>query len=158
SRVSRGRWLAELRLEYRGELSPGRRLRRQDSQGREARRFAGDTTHQVRARDQSEDREGARPRSSPDATRPRRRGNRMIGRREFITLLGGAAVWPVAAHAQQPTMPTIGLMNALAPDTVASLMAAFHDGLKEAGFIEGQNVAIEYRFAQGNYDRLQGFA
>jgi putative tryptophan/tyrosine transport system substrate-binding protein len=79
-------------------------------------------------------------------------------RRDFITLLGGVAVWPVAARAQQPMMPVIGFMSTLSPENILIPMAGFHQGLKETGYVESQNVAIEYRWAQGNYDRLPELA
>jgi putative ABC transport system substrate-binding protein len=82
----------------------------------------------------------------------------VIGRREFITLLGGAAAWPIAARAQQPAMPVVGYLSSRSAGDSTHIIAAFRKGLKEAGFVEGRDVAIESRFAESRLDRLPALA
>ena len=77
-----------------------------------------------------------------------------LRRRAFITILGGAAAWPIAAGAQQSALPVVGFLNSRGPSEDAYILAAFRQGLKETGYVEGQNVVVEYRFAQNQYDRL----
>jgi len=79
-------------------------------------------------------------------------------RREFITLIGAATAWPFAARAQQPAMPVVGFLGAGARGPLREQIAAFQEGLKESGYIEGHNVAVEYRFAEGQFDRFPALA
>jgi ABC-type uncharacterized transport system substrate-binding protein len=79
-------------------------------------------------------------------------------RREFISLLGGAAVWPLAARAQQGAMPAIGFLNPTTPNTFSDRLRGFRQGLKETGFVEGENVAVVYRWAENQMDRLPELA
>jgi putative ABC transport system substrate-binding protein len=81
-----------------------------------------------------------------------------LKRREFITLLGGAAAWPMTARAQQPALPVVGILNGQSADSYSHLTAALHLGLKETGFVEGQNVLIEYRWAEGRDEGLPAMA
>src|SRR5262245_23894903 len=128
--------------------------RRSHPQGREACRPAGAGSNQIRACHQPQDCEGARPRSAADAARPRRRGDRMIRRREFTSLIGGAAAWPLSAWAQQAAVPVIGFLSPVSPDGYSDRVRAFRQGLKDAGYVEGENVAVEYRWAENQLDRL----
>jgi putative tryptophan/tyrosine transport system substrate-binding protein len=82
-----------------------------------------------------------------------------IARRKFISALGGAAVtWPLKALAEQPAMPVVGLLSSASPNAFGEGVAAFRRGVNETGFIEGRNVAFEYRWAEGQYDRLPSLA
>src|SRR5262249_7649353 len=120
--------------------------RRPHPQGCEACGFACSAIEQVRARHQRANGTHARSRRAYPPPTDRRRGDR-VRRRAFIALLGGAAAWPLVARAQQAVMPVVGFVYPGVPELSTGIVAAFRKGLNEAGFIEGRNVTVEFRFA-----------
>src|SRR5262249_42495311 len=119
--------------------------------------FAGGAIEQARAGHQRPGRKGARPDCAGQAAGGGGRGDRM-NRRAVITLLGGGALQPLTARAQQPAMPVIGYLDPRTPDSMADLVRAFRQGLKETGYVDGGNSAITYRWAEKQIDRLPALA
>src|SRR5262245_26786901 len=156
ARLCRSRWADELRTQHQGCVSSNRRLYRPHPQGCQAGGPAGRAAEQVRVGRQCGNCQDARPQCAADAARYRRRGDR-VKRREFIALAGATAVWPHPARAQQ-SMPVIGYLTTLAPTDRPQLLEAFRQGLNEAGYADRRNVAIEYRFADNQLDRLRAMA
>src|SRR5262249_55435482 len=146
ARVCPCRRAYDLRQQHHGCLSTGWNLYRSDPEGRKAKRTAGNAADKVRAGDQSQDRQSAGPRSTGEAARPCRRGDRMSTRRAFITLLGGAAAWPFAARAQEQRSPyRIGFLGVLPGENTSTFMKSFLERLNELGYREGYNMIFDYR-------------
>src|SRR5262249_49184451 len=135
-----------------------RHLYRPHPQRSQAGRATGGPIDEIRAGDQPQDREGARPDRPQHGSYCGRRGDRMSTRREFITLLGGAAAWPIASRAQQPSSPVIGFLTPTSPEVLTEPMRSFRQALKDAGYVEGESIAIEYRFADNQPERLPEMA
>src|SRR5262249_2338486 len=144
--TTHGWWPRLLRARYAQRLGGRRRLRRSHPQRREAGRSAGAGADQIRAGDQPQDCQGARPRGPGNRARASRRGDR-VNRRDFITLLGGGAVaWPLAARAQQATgQPLVGLLSPLSAAAWVHILGAFRRGMRDLGYVEGANVAFVLR-------------
>jgi putative ABC transport system substrate-binding protein len=139
-------------------LSSCRLLCRSHTARRETRGATRSASEKIRDGHQPQDRQGTGAHHPGNAVGHRGRGNPMIGRREFIAGLGSTVAWPVVAGAQQTALPVVGFLSSQSADASKSLIARFAQGLKEAGFVEGQNVAIEYRWAEYQYDRLPALA
>src|SRR5262249_46419993 len=150
------RWADELWGERRQWVSTDRHLCGSRPQRREAGRPSGRATDQIRTGRQPQHCQGDRPRNPAEPARHRRRDHRMK-RRAFITLLGSAAaMWPLAARAQQASSPVVALLSSgRLPE---SLIGIFRQGLAEQGYLEGRNVVIDYRHVDNQYERLAGLA
>src|SRR5215472_4620295 len=156
--VRRGRRADGILPEVSRSVSQGCGVRRQNPQRRPAGRPACRAANPFRANHQYEDRQGARFNGAARIARPRRRGDR-VKRREFITLIGSAAAWPLAARAQQRgKLPTIGFLGSTTASIASQWVVVFVQRLRELGWIEGHTVAIEYRWAEGRKERADELA
>src|SRR5262245_60281097 len=153
SRPCRSGWADELWNQHRGCLSSSWHLCRPHPQGCEPCRFARCAIEQVRTRHQRANGTHARSRCAYPPPTDRRRGDR-VRRRDFITLLGAAATWPLAARAQKPAMPVIGFLRDSTAAEVGFLVDGVRKGLAEAGFVEGHNLTIDYAWSEGQSVRL----
>src|SRR5262249_53876611 len=154
-----GRRIDQLRPAPRRQLPACGHLCRSHLQWCQAERAAGRVVNQARAHRQSQDRQGPRPDRAGYDSRPRRRGDRMIRRREFITLVGAAAAWPLAARAQQqPVRPLIGILSPLSAESAARNIAAFRSGLRDLGYLEGRDATLEIRYADRAPERMAPLA
>src|SRR5215472_11648420 len=160
--VRRGRRADGILPEVSRSVSQGCGVRRQNPQRRPAGRPACRAANPFRANHQYEDRQGARFNGAARIARAHRRGDRMTAkmkRREFITLICGAAAgWPTAAQAQQARMPVLGFLGSTSETDYATTTAALRRGLNEAGYVEKQNLLIDYRWADFQYERLPALA
>ncbi|TMJ94709.1 MAG: ABC transporter substrate-binding protein [Alphaproteobacteria bacterium] len=139
-------------------MAPSRRFGRQDFARDQAGRHSRPAADQIRSRTQLENGKGARPHVPRQDARTSRGGDR-VKRRNFLEVLGGAAVaWPLAARAQQAAIPVVGFLRITVAAGSEPLVGAFRQGLNEAGFVEGQNIAVEYRWADDQDDRIPGMA
>src|SRR5262249_55039974 len=142
----------ELRRRHRPLSPTGYQLCRANSQRQQASRPTCRAGEQICSCHQPQDCQGTRPQRAADSARGCRRGDRVsrrIERREFVALLGGAAAaWPLAARTQQPTPPVIGFLEIRSPETITERLRAIRQGLKETGYVEGENIAIDYRWAE----------
>src|SRR5262249_26444755 len=143
-----------------GRTEPPRcNLRRPPPAWCQDQRVACAVSDQVRTGCKSQDCQGDRADDPRGVPAPRGRGDRMMKRRKFLTLLGAsAAAWPLVARAQQTVMPVIGFLDSRLPDAVTERLHGFRQGLKDTGFVEGENVAIVYRFAEDQTERLPELA
>src|SRR5262245_58218462 len=156
ARVHRRWWTVELWKQRYRCVPSGRCLHRPDSQGREAGRSAGGADDESRTIHQSQDCQGARPYYANRSACACRRGDR-VKRREFITLLGGASAWPLAARAQSAGMLKVGMVAAGSPSRSAPNILAFRQRLSDLGYREGNNLTFEFAHATDVKDFARGY-
>src|SRR5262249_17622484 len=157
SRAGRSWWTDQLRRQQSRCVPPSRRLCGPDYKGQEAVRVAGDLADKISSSDQYQNCKVATHRYSRYRPEPCRRGDRM-GRREFITLVGGGGGWPLAGESQQSPLPLIGFIGTGVAESTTAELKGFREGLSDSGYIDRRNVKIEYRWAEGQSSRSSALA